>query len=211
MSNKLLAGVGVVVVIVVAWFLMKGGDSANGPEGADTKQEESGQAKSLKQLAESGKPVSCTYKDTSTGFESEGKVFVANGKTRTDYSATINGQKTGGHMIMADGFVYTWSDGVTQGVKMAISADQQAATGAETQQALDTSKALNYDCDNWSNDDSVFKLPSGVNFMELNVGGGVGTSVAPNSGAQSDDSICATCDSVPADSRAQCRQALGCK
>ncbi len=106
------------------------------------------------------------------------------------------------HMIVSDNVIYSWSDGVLQGFKMAFGA-AAAENNQAVQQSLDANKEFDFECGPWSADDSKFILPSGVTFSDA---GSMMGGASAGTSAQ-----CSACDSAPADSKERCLVALGCK
>lgn len=156
--------------------------------------------KTLKELMSAGSQK-CDFKDSESGANIEGTVFAGNNKVRGDFSTTIDGQKTTGHMIVDEKTMYTWVDNPKVGFKASVDANQ-AQTSANQQ--FDPNKKLDFRCSNWSIDASVFVLPADIKFSEISL-----PSANP-SGSKNNSSQCSACDAVPAEARAQCRSALGC-
>jgi hypothetical protein len=67
---------------------------------------------------------------------------------------------------MDEEFAYTWIDGQSQGFKIRADAASQLGAQADTQ-AIDVDRPVNYDCDSWNVDSSLFNTPSGVVFTDL--------------------------------------------
>jgi len=98
----------------------------------------------------------------SGGADSSGTVYIGNERMRGDFTSVMNGSTIESHMISMDGYVYTWSDMMPQGVKMQVSAD---GTTAGSQGGLDASSAVDYHCASWAIDANRFVLPDNVTFM----------------------------------------------
>jgi hypothetical protein len=94
---------------------------------------------------------------------------VSGGKSRGDFTATVNGKAMGSHMIMDGKTSYIWTDGQTQGFKMSVDAAATATAKdqAAAQQSFDANKKLNYSCSAWSADSAMFSLPAGVQFTDM--------------------------------------------
>jgi len=171
--KKVIIAIIVIILIVLAlmWFKNK---SAEAPTN-DTATGETGQvatttgsSASLRDLVMSGKPQKCTFSDTRSGATTQGVVYVGGQKVRGDFTMTTGNQKTDGHMIMDGKTTFVWTSAMPQGVKFAMSAD--ATTTAASQmsgQAIDYTSAMNYDCDSWTADASLFSVPTNITFMDL--------------------------------------------
>jgi hypothetical protein len=114
----------------------------------------------------------------------------------------------------------------SQGFK--VKADAAADAEAKTQGAVGLDDTVNFDCEEWDEDDSKFSLPDDVTFADVSsMGAMASTSAAANmnvgaSGAGANASAganvnaggtaaqCASCDALPDSAKTQCRAALGC-
>jgi hypothetical protein len=219
-QKALLAVGGVVVAALAAYFLFSSGTPnvpAPAPGGTARQGNDVAERSSLKALLAATQPQRCTFRDTSTVGVSEGTVFVAGGRMRGDFATVSNGQTVQAHLVVAGETSYTWVDGQSTGVKFSLNAagdgSSQPASG------VDVDKPVDYRCEPWAVDQTVFSLPSGVEFNDVSAllppaagaasaaaSGGVETGGAPNLKAAQ----CAACDSAPEEARAQCRAALGC-
>lgn len=199
----IIIGIIIVILIVLGLIFMggKGTDEVVDNSVAGTEESVSEQ-QSLKDLM--ARTQTCEFSDSSiAGVTSSGKVFIDAGKIRGDFTTVANGQTSAGHMIVKDNTTYVWMDGQTTGFKMAFDAQANAQAQQSAQQSIDANKKLNYDCDSWNADSSVFNLPSGVTFNSM---GTVGA------GASADVKVmqCNACNSLSGDQKAQCRAALAC-
>ena len=102
---------------------------------------------------------------SNTGTPFSGKVYVSGGKVRADVNATIasmGNKQVESHMIHADGFVYSWTNLIPQGIKVP---DAQATTGSNQSQGVSAATAITYSCLPWVADPTVFVVPTSVSFM----------------------------------------------
>lgn len=178
MNNKIIGGVVIVLVIVAAlYFSMKKGSNlptnsetntvASSQSSANTasnvSQNNSGPA-SLKDLLALGTTQKCTFSDSG----SSGTFYVGGGKARGDFSATEAGKVLASHMIMDGQTSYIWMDGQAQGFKMSAQASSSTTNPAVGQSsAPDVNKKMDYKCEAAVSDSSMFKLPSGVTFVDI--------------------------------------------
>ncbi len=198
MNKNAWIALGAVVVIVAAiGFWYKGHKN---PEMAS--ESSTSEQKSLKDLLTSGSPEKCTFEDTESTAKTQGTVYTANGKMRGDFSATAGGQTYAGHMIIADNVMNTWVDGMSTGFKIALTAAQTE----EASRGLDANKKMDYHCEAWSANSSLFVLPTTVKFTDMSAA--VSGSVSGTTGTTN---TCAACNNVPDAYKAQCRASLGCK
>jgi hypothetical protein len=133
-------------------------------------------------------------------------------------------------MINDGKYVYYWSDGEKSGYKMSLDfVKQQAAQVSmapansmhgEQQtpsQAVDMKQQADYSCGAWSEDASMFTVPTDITFIDYStmmqgaMYGGVTPSAGGGMTSQQKSSECAQCDQVPAGAmRNQCKAALKC-
>ena len=96
-----------------------------------------------------------------------GTVYVSDGKMRVDSMAQISGKTYETHMLrMGDGFFYTWSSAMPQGIKISESQATAAPSGSTGNTAAANTQ-VSYSCKPWVTDSSKFGMPDGVTFMTL--------------------------------------------
>ncbi len=211
MNKKALIAVAVIIVIAAAYLFItqdKDKDEFAGkmPETRLADDSQMVGNESLRALALKGKPLQCEVNQGSMN----GKFFVDGKNMRSDFSTSLSGKTSTGHMIVADDTSYTWMDGEKTGFKMKLSAQEQASaeSGAQKKEQVDLDAKYDYKCATWSKDSSYFEVPSGVSFTDISAMMNAG---AKASGATDLKAIqCAACDKVPAESQAQCKTSLGC-
>lgn len=111
----------------------------------------------------------CTVSVEIEESPSEGTVYVSDGKVRADFTSrpkTMGGTEVKTHMVQTDGYVYTWSDLLPQGMKMMLPKDS-TATADTTTGVVGTDSDVDYSCAPWVGDNAQFTPPASVSFMEL--------------------------------------------
>lgn len=171
--NITLAIIGIIAVILLGWFFFfRNNNISNETIGGETSETAGGIfSGSLMDLTARGGDYKCTFDQTTAAGISQGTVYVSGNKMRGDFmtGAAQNGAMVENHMINDGTWIYTWSPAMAQGFKMSMN----TATGASNANAqmgssyADVNQALNYDCDAWNADASVFIPPVGMNFMQL--------------------------------------------
>lgn len=223
MNKKILIIVGVIIVLgLVAYFTMGKKEAPNQLASNTRLADDTNMApnQSLKDLLLGGKALKCEFKDD----KSASTFYMADQKVRGDVLINAEANKTmKSHMIVIDKVSYTWVEGEKTGFKIAASEsdvkNNSEANQAQNQEAVNLDKKMDYKCSNWSKDSSYFELPVGVEFKDLS---SLLPSMTPKSPANNEtnsptdnkdlkNTQCAVCDSAPAESRAQCKAALGCK
>lgn len=183
MKNNLQKGfVPFIVIAVVAVLAIGGGvyyatksDDTNTEieAGADMEAEgdvslgnEAPNRATLRSLLAIGRDVSCTFTSSEGEYESSGTVFItANGEMRGDFNSSTPNGNVESHMIVdANNTAYVWSG--NQGSKMNFS-EMNASSNAQGQSEVGIDTNVNYECKNWSRDNSKFNAPSSVSFIDL--------------------------------------------
>lgn len=176
METKTIIGLVAAVVVVGGgvWYFSSG-NSANAPtteEGVATTMEGEEQADGSGTLADlmmrAGSfrcDVDVAAEEGNTTAETSGVVYIGDGKMRGDFTTKVSGMTVNSHMLTLDGYVYTWSDMMPQGMKMKVAADGTAQ--GQTQGSMDASAAVDYHCAPWSVDGARFTIPSSVTFMTV--------------------------------------------
>lgn len=215
---------GVIVVALIIYFATMSGDNSTSNQTVDSNQtqntneqaqmEASSTPASLKELMARSSSTRCEFSASEDSNNSSGVVYAANGKARVDFSSTTNDKTTSGHMIMDNEMAYTWIDGQAKGFKVSTATAMSAQPNQPNEKQFDPEKKLDYRCENWSGDSTIFTVPANIEFTDINAmmpsaQGGVQGSMTPSTPTQS--AQCAACDQAPEASRAQCRAALGCK
>lgn len=118
---------------------------------------------SLTQLASRTGSWKCTIDTAVAPASVSGTTYVAHGKVRGDFIATIKGYgDISTHMLFDDEYVYTWSSAMPQGMKMKM--NLSSATGTTSAQMMSTNQAYAYGCSPWTSDDALFVLPANIVF-----------------------------------------------
>jgi hypothetical protein len=123
-------------------------------------------------LMKLGGSFECTIASEDPNAVSNGTVYVSGGKVRGDFTSTVDGAAYDSHFINADGYIYTWSSAMPQGMKMADTGMREGApsTGEEAPGSFDPSVKVDYNCNPWMVDNGKFTPPSDVAFMDFTQG-----------------------------------------
>ena len=175
MNKTSLIVVAVVLIGAGAWYMMSSNDT--GTEVTDSSVESTSEAetgtvagkRSMRDLMAMDTPQMCTFNHETEAAASAGTVYTANGKMRGDFNSATDAGNVESHMIMDGGHMYMWSSAMPQGMKMAVDQNARAGTGAGASQGqmVDYNQALDYNCQPWSADASMFIRPGGVEFMDM--------------------------------------------
>lgn len=166
------------------------GKNVNKPEAIET---------TLKSLLSMGKSLKCTFLNNTKEATVSGTVYAGNGKVRQDFQSKAAGSSTSGHLIVDGSNTYMWTDGNNQGFKFAVDKVPSASSGSAQSQTQDINKTMNFSCQGWSADNSLFVLPSNVTFESFSIPviPTVDTSKS-GTGINTNQSACSACDNIPA-------------
>jgi len=109
----------------------------------------------------------CHAKATHEEGASEGDVYMDGGNIRGDFVATMSGRTVNTSFVTKEGYIYTWSDLLPQGMKVKV----DAAAGTAGGQGIDPSTPVEYSCEVWIAEQGKFELPSGIEFFEIGTEG----------------------------------------
>ncbi|MFH1583460.1 MAG: hypothetical protein ABIB72_04080 [Candidatus Falkowbacteria bacterium] len=132
--------------------------------------------KSVNEIMASGKSLECTfsYTDEEQGVTESGSYYIDGPKARFRSEAEIimknSDQKTKAYMIGDGSYAYSWSDASGKtGFKISMKEESPSAenTGAKAQKDAELDRKMNFDCRDWSVDDSKFTLPPGIEFTNF--------------------------------------------
>lgn len=172
MNTKTIIGIVVAIIVIgglVWYFSTQQTVVAPSPSGGTTQN--TGSA-SFAQFVAQGGSRSCDVVVNNPETPGTGIVYISGDQVRGDFTTkptTLNGGEIRAHMLQTGGFVYSWADTSSQGVKVRMGA---GATATSTQ-GVDPDAQVSYDCSPWTPDASKFIPPSTITFMELNASGQV--------------------------------------
>lgn len=184
MSTKVVIGLiaALLVVAAGAWYFM-GQGGASIPDGAmvgegDESMTGSG---SLSDLMRMGSSVKCTVHSEDPNAISDGMVYVSGGKVRADFTSAVAGTNHESSMITADGYIYTWSSAMPQGLKMKNEGADTPSSAPTEPGSVNPNVKVNYSCAPWMVDSSVFMPPANIEFMDFSsmMPGGAGMPALP--------------------------------
>jgi hypothetical protein len=225
MNKKVLVILVILFLVLLgigAYFFLIKGAPKNQLETQDQKQP-AGQSNTgnktesieatLKSLLTAGKSLRCTFSNNTKEVSVSGTVYTAGGKVREDFQSNAAGSTMSGHLIVDNLNSYMWTEGSNQGFKFAVDKAASTSSGSAQSQTQDINKAMNFSCQGWSVDNSLFVLPTNVTFQSFAI-----PVISPSSGKSSTGSAvntpksaCPACDNLPAgEARNACRTQLDC-
>lgn len=163
---------------------------------------------SAEAMMKSGRNLKCSVSMQESGATQTGEVYFSQGKMRGDFKMVQPGEGAFDAHVLQDGeWSYTWGGpmGGAQGTK--IRAAEAGGGSGSGRDAFDTSEEVDMDCTEWTSDPSKFRVPAGVDFMDLSGMAGAAGAMGNSMAAMQ----CQACDQVPeGPERQMCRQMMGC-
>jgi hypothetical protein len=155
------------------WYVTSSSKTGEDVTPIETSKEESASSGLFADLMARTGSWKCHAKATHEQGASEGEVFINNGTIRGDFVATMAGRSVNTSFISRDGYMYTWSDMLPQGMKVKI----ESAGGTSGGQGIDPTTPVEYSCEGWAVDESKFEAPSDIEFFEIGTQGAGGFNV----------------------------------
>ena len=150
----------------------------------------------MKSLITAGKSEVCTYTNGINDTTVNGTMYVSGGKMRGDFTAVNVGknEKVNSHMIVTDAqTAYAWTDLTNRGMKISLTTTT-ATSAAANSGSPDLNKQVQFSCQAWTPDSSLFVTPSNVTFYSID------TSTA-----------CAACANLSDQAKEVCKTQLHCQ
>jgi hypothetical protein len=127
---------------------------------------------SIQDILKMGKSVKCEVAFNEENFKGSNTTFVSGEKARSDITVDMAGREQhNSHIIVSDGWTYMWSDGSNKGTKFNtsefqknVSSENQGTAGMPA--TGDINQKMDFKCSPWIADESMFTLPSGVEFTD---------------------------------------------
>ncbi len=98
---------------------------------------------------------------------SSGTVYFSNGSMRGDFTSKVNASSSvESHIIKSGDTAYVWSG--SQGAKMNVSVLMQGkAVQGQSKTQIDLDQNVEYQCQDWTPDNSEFAIPGTIKFMDI--------------------------------------------
>jgi hypothetical protein len=204
MKKKIIIAASILVLLGAIGYIVARSNKLHTTNSASSSQmvEDGGSKKSLKDLLSLGAAQKCTYDG--------GVVYVSSGKMRGDFEVKTDESTMKSHVIVDGKTSYFWTEGTGMGVKFVADDDLDASDSTTNEDgvygSLDAETPMNYVCSAWIVDNSLFALPTDVDFSDMST---LMPSTAP--GQTTVTSQCSFCDSLSGTQKAECLSALNCE
>ncbi len=214
--KQLLLIVAAVVIIALAgtgFYLIRSQES-NTPDNNQTYRqigENQSTMTTLKSLLSLGTSQTCTfsYADPDSGT-TQGTVYFANGKMRGNFTVqTVDGQSFDSSTINDGSYIYSWSSMSNQGTKIPVDYEVEESMDKDqgaSSEYFNVDKEIDYNCNPWSDDQSMFTTPSNITFTDIS------SQMMQINETTNDlqEQKCAACDNLTGEQLQACKQALSC-
>ncbi|HEX5798221.1 MAG TPA: hypothetical protein VFX79_02595 [Candidatus Saccharimonadales bacterium] len=170
-------GIKAIIIAVVALAVVGGGayyvtsKEDNKQQSAGSESSAQGEPNSIKGLLAQNKNVTCTFNSTDdSGNQTSGTVYIASERMRGDFTFKASGEAEQQSNVLRDSeYQYFWQEGADTGFKSKITEaeDVEGQDSENTQeQSVDQDAEYDFDCSDWSVDESMFDAPDGVEFID---------------------------------------------
>lgn len=172
-------GIKTIILAIVALAVVGGGAyyvvNKNNEDQQSSNSQASGQedsgANTINGLLAQNKNVTCTFNTTDgSGNQTSGTVYVAGERMRGDFAYAASGEAEQKSNVLRDSeYNYFWQEGADTGFKSKITDTEaiDSKEGENTQgQTVDQDAEYNFECSDWSVDESMFNPPSEVEFTD---------------------------------------------
>lgn len=199
--------IGLVVLVAVGGgaFVVTSNKNDDKASTAESSGQSTKTPKSINELLSQNKNIKCTFNTTDeNGNKSSGTSYIAGQRMRGSFSIQTTGQaeqKT--NVLRDDSSQYVWNEGSKTGFKTSNSSVAASSESQDTQsqQSVDQDKEYDFDCSDWSVDESMFKAPNDVEFTDF--------SAQVQQSQEAQQNISGACAQITdATARAACENAL---
>ncbi len=158
----------------------------------------------------------CTYTYEDGEVLSNGSIYAANSEQMYgEIDTVINNETRLMRILYLTDFMYVWDQTTKEGMKVSRESfdpsDFENFEGDATMPDLNYTANYDFDCTNWDVDNSLFNVPSDVNFVDMSAMIETFNSSNSPTGVMNNQDMCGACQSIQdASARADCLAALDC-
>lgn len=173
-------GIKTIIIVIAALAVIGGGayyvtnnknDDQKQSESSQSAEQNNGEQNSINSLLAQKKNVTCTFSSTDgSGNQTSGTVYIAGERMRGNFNYQASGEAEQKSNVLRDNeYQYFWQEGVETGFKMGISemeSSDDSKKDNNQSQAVDQNIKYDFDCSDWSVDESMFNVPDNVKFTD---------------------------------------------
>lgn len=171
--NKTLLIVLVALVLVVGgyfYFTGEQNEMVQDTTSGEVTQKPTGKKIAFTEFIKQGGSYKCTVNQNTGDTETSGTMFISKDLMRGMFETNTQGAKVSSNILVRDGFTYSWSSAMPQGVKMAVVKGETTPNeniGTSGTYSWNADQIGDYDCEAWNADQATFAVPSNIEFMDL--------------------------------------------
>ncbi|MCA9342925.1 hypothetical protein KC950_02860 [Candidatus Saccharibacteria bacterium] len=168
-------GLVVIVVAVGGFFVINNlsdNESSDNSEVVSSESSETTELASINSLLARGENAKCTYNYTDdAGNNSQGTAYFTNNRMYGDFSVNqTDGTSLQSKVLRLDNTQYVWDSTTNEGYKIDLSVietqEGEYTESTEQNEAVDQDQEFEFKCVSWDVDESLFQVPSGINFID---------------------------------------------
>lgn len=167
----IIAIVAIAVVGGGAYYVTSNNKDGQKSESSQTSGQGNSKLDSINGLLAQGKNITCTFNSTDdAGNQTSGTAYIAGERMRGNFSYKASGEAEQKSNVLRDSeYQYFWQEGADTGFKSKIT-DPEATENQETEnnqnKTVDQDAEYDFDCSDWSVDESMFNAPGDVKFTD---------------------------------------------
>ena len=162
-------------------------------------------------IFKTSKDEKCTFDSKTSDSETNGTIYATANKAYGTFAMTSSGKTTTNYVIRDTDNFYIWGSSLPTGIKMTMSVDDLAKNISSSQYSggFNANQKVDYNCSNWTVDESVFTPPTNVKFT--NFGGVALPSAASSNKTANPSSQCSICASLTGQAKSACLSSFHCQ
>lgn len=132
--------------------------------------EVSGKKMAFSEFVKQGGAYKCTVNQSVNNTDTVGTTYINKGMIRGEYNTKVQNLSVDTTLIIRDGYTYTWTSMLpNMGYKSKVADPKQVDTNApkSATYSFNSEQIGDYDCKDWTVDESKFVVPSTVTFSEV--------------------------------------------
>lgn len=124
---------------------------------------------SIKDLLARGEDMTCSFSYEDEEGRTTGQSYFSDERVRGSFTLNTEAQQSTSEMLVADGGAYIWSLEEMEGIKTTgLDFDESNESSSEsTAGPVDADQKYNVECTSWTVDETVFDVPSDVEFTDF--------------------------------------------
>ena len=123
---------------------------------------------SLIDLLKSDESTQCNFNYDDGDGSTAGVVYIHNSRMRADVSSLIDGVESEINMVRKDNLNYIWGTSFPENTGLVFESElDDLETNEQYQNYFDFERQVDYNCQSWTVEESIFETPDNVKFSDL--------------------------------------------